>query len=651
MKKVIVNNQHERYLFLADEVVFQVLHPAITAENEADLRGRILGAIDRFLRPTPPLAADNWRYRLDPPNADTLRIVSFQPPVEPPTDTEPPTEPPNEPPDEPPNEPPTESPDEPPTDVESPPLTLSFTLSQLPAQEPKPFSLIPIKVFRSEPESPTPSTPADVLTLLNDIYTELRGQFIITGGGGDDNDKKGKDDDEEKEKDADDQEAKDPAKIGKEGDEEEKDPDKKEKDDDGGNRGDKGNGFKTIILGDEGDEIELKSISPNWLASDLHHSGNTGGPGSIPVSKPAPPHINPEFRLEGPIDSLTDYRRPGAQIAILDTAIPFEENGAANFHPDLKSLLDGDSGLEIILYKNVVPPPYGDDLDLFDPYADWEHHYEMRDHGTFIASIIRRIAPNAKIYLYEVLNKFGVGSLISIAQGVVNAVNHRGNNTVPALVLNCSFTLEDDVEDFDLKKNWPKLTELFNWDIQELLKISTREVFNWATSRPNVIVVAAAGNDGKDAAGNRYPTRNPASFEGILSVAALPKEYPTNSNGRYKPAKFSNRAHSDGSNKQAYSFATFGGDLVNPDLAAPLGGVLGVYVKGIPTQNPTDGTFIEGPNNTTGWAEWSGTSFSTPIIAGLLAAQPGDPIMTASPAGASSALTPAGENVIIVRQD
>ncbi|HET9907542.1 MAG TPA: S8/S53 family peptidase [Anaerolineales bacterium] len=554
----IGNNEHERYVFVADEVVFQVLHPPVTdRESEAAMRARIIAAIVNFLRPGGgieiglQLAENDWKNRLAPPTANS-RIVTFS------------------------------------------------SLTQLEGSER--FSLIPIKLIRPDPQS---FTQADVINLLKDIYTDLRDSFIASNGDDDNDDEDGNDDKKDN-------------REGKDDREEERDEE---------DRGNKDDRLRPIPLDDTG-EISLKSISPNWLASDLHHGGATGGPGSLPASKPAPSAVPPQFLLEGPIDSLANYRRPDAQIAILDTMQP------ANFPASVQAIFSANPSM------NVVPYIYPD-LTPLSSYAQLPHHYQMPDHGTFIASIIRAIVPTAQVYLYEVLNSYGVGCFISIAQGVVDAVIQRGTNT-PALILNCSFMLDDDLQDLDIE-----MEILKRRNIRNLLRTSMRDVFDWVTrtSNLNVVVVASAGNDSLQ--GNRKDARYPAAFNDVVSVAALPKNYPKSS-GKYRYASYSNRSHSREPNKgSAYSIATFGGELISGS-SSPREGVLGVYIGEVPTQN-SDGTFSQTPPaNVTSWAEWSGTSFSAPIISGLLAL-PHIPQVTAT-TSSDPYLTTDDGHVIRVRQ-
>ena len=544
MKKEIVNNQHEGYLFAGHEVIFQVVHQGTT--------DGIFDAINGFLNDT-QFPDDNWRKRLEQPNADS-RIITFpSPPGEPDPD------------------------------------------------QPRPFSLIPLTILGHDPRDPTPD---DVLNLLNEAYTELEGRFFEQGGGD---------------------------VILLQADEE-------------------GEEAKTIDLGGG---YELKSISPNWLASNLHHTGNTGGPGSLPAERTEIEEDSHQFRLKGqepPHVSLLRYKSPAAeegkvQVAILDTARPLTD-----FDTFPSRIKDMFIGVEVVPYLDPQ------ELSDFDPYATWPHHYEMRDHGTFIASIVRAIASDAKVYLHEVLNSFGVGSLKSIAQGLTDAAGQD-----KPLVINCSFLLAQDLEALKEKLKDLNALLLLKPRIQALMRLPLQDVFRTTTLIPDVIVVAAAGNDNDSSPVNRPGPRFPAAYDRVLSVAALPKGNPrhpqsnTPNSRKYKTAAYSNLAHSSGSSKEAYSFATFGGDLVNGS-SRPSHGVLGVYIGGIPTQNP-DGTLNPGPANTTGWAEWSGTSFAAPIISALLAAKeselecdnPNIPLSD-PPDPARPYRTVDDENVILIRQ-
>lgn len=471
--------------------------------------------------------------------------------------------------------------DKPPADSDwrlrlHPPTDISRIIMFPPAEESEPFSLVPLKLKGHIKEDRTPN---DVLNLLNDAYTELGGSFI------------------------------DPELDGEER-------------------------FKTISLDKNDPEFpfRLKSISPDWLASDLHHGGATGGPGSLPARKPAPTGTQQRFQLKGnnALNGLLSFRRPGAEVAILDTIRPLTE-----FPSHLNAIFTN---------MDVIRHIHRDDLDeevwnSLGSYTQAPYHYLMPDHGPFIASIVRFISPSVKIRLYEALTQFGIGSFVSIAQGVLDAVNQRSDSNIP-LVINCSFMLDHNISDLTTK-----MKTLREPDNITLLEMSMKDVFDWATDKnPNITVVASAGN-----AAQTFP-RYPAAFEHVLSVAALPKGNPKDSAGNYERATYSNRAHSNSSSKdRAYSFATFGGGLVQGSLS-PTGGILGVYIGVFPTQD-ADGTFSQnGSGNPTGYGQWSGTSFATPVITGLIVAQNNELVTIATTTVPALPQTDIGENAILVQQ-
>ncbi|HSL45682.1 MAG TPA: S8/S53 family peptidase [Anaerolineales bacterium] len=369
--------------------------------------------------------------------------------------------------------------------------------------------------------------------------------------------------------------------------------------------------YTPLILDSSDPGIQLKSISPNFLVGSMYHPRPTGGPGSLPVSKPAPSLPQRKFKLKGhgTMDSLLPFRQPGAPVVILDTAQALDD-----FPAEIKDIFVADPAMEVFLY------PDQPELNGLARYGQPPDHYDMNDHGTFIASIIRTITPSTKIYLYQVLNRFGEGSLTAISYGLVAAINQRGEEATP-LIFNCSFGVED------ILPHRPQLPALSEPSTQVLIFTCINDAFGWATTHLNVKVVASAGNDAKEGEaenGTQPDPRSPAKLDHILSVAALPKgpvRDPARGN-RYRPASYSNRAHALGSAKDmTYSFATLGGERRKNRPYRSIGGPLGVYIGVIPKVK-RDGTFLQDdPPNPTGWARWSGTSFAAPVITALLAAQ------------------------------
>ncbi len=552
--------EHKRYYFAANEVVFQITHPATTTPAE------IVTAMQSFLKSQGNVSQQgnfsqqvqvgvgnispgnsNWRNRLKPPTLENSRIITF-----------------------------------PSLDGE----TFSLVTISL-----APFSLIPIRLGGHRKKD---LRPKDVIRVLNGAYAELPNGSLVIGEG-----------------------------------------------------------------------ISLQSISPNWFAKNLHHGGPTGGPGSWPLDVPALQQPGTgtssqiserEFRLAGPMESLKPHkdRIPNGEVhvAILDT-IPTK-----NLEQAAQGLINSSADPLIqYLFNSLDIHPYSNPAELtgLNGYTSPPYHYEMPDHGTFIAGIIHTIAPKATLHLYEVLNSFGLGTLTSMAQGLIDAVNdHKSRGNFP-LMVHCSFML--DLVTQNGVSNLNQELNLTDPKISGSLTKSTLGVLTWVTSLKNVVVVAAAGNDAGQ--GVRPYASYPAAFRGVVGVGALPKEYPTStypSGQYYIPASYSNFSYDPQNKLPGDGFMTFGGEL---DMPRPINGVptstkgvLGVYVgKLVKNSANANVNNLQLSPSSIGWARWAGTSFAAPIITGLLAAQPGDAsISTIPPAPAVQPFTAEGENVIIVNQ-
>lgn len=106
-----------------------------------------------------------------------------------------------------------------------------------------------------------------------------------------------------------------------------------------------------------------------------------------------------------------------------------------------------------------------------------------RGHGTFVAGVIRRAAPDAKIMPVRVLNDDGRGSTAQVAEGIRWAVKHGAD------VINMSLHTPADTR-------------------------VLREAVAYALGK-GVVLVAAYGNEGQN-----NPTAFPADYPGVISVMA-----------------------------------------------------------------------------------------------------------------------------------
>ncbi len=196
-----------------------------------------------------------------------------------------------------------------------------------------------------------------------------------------------------------------------------------------------------------------------------------------------------------------------------------------------------------------------DDTDQPDEDSD-ERIDPAAGHGTFIAGVIERLAPAAEVTVDRVLSTYGAGDDAEIAK-IINAIPDKD---LPD-ILNCSFSgyTEDDQPPMAITAALQRVSAL------------------------GTVVVASAGNS------SMCRKAWPAAQAETVSVGAL---------GPLGPAYFTNfgpwvRACAPGVDIISRFFVPKGGDT---------------------DTLPTDGQDA----HFDGWAAWSGTSFSAPIVIGAL---------------------------------
>jgi hypothetical protein len=240
--------------------------------------------------------------------------------------------------------------------------------------------------------------------------------------------------------------------------------------------------------------------------------------------------------------------------------------------------------------------------------------------------------------LVRVLNNFGVGSLHSLVIALLGLLQARPPDE--RLVINLSlgmlpaleqiafiwFGLPIDglpgcpedaslqfLDDRTLSTNELRdMVERNDADIQhvvERLHAPVRRLMELLQAH-NCLVVAAAGNDSLFRGIERSPRwgpRIPAVYDSVLGVAA-------DTIRPALPARYSNRGEVT-TTLIRDAVATLGGDVASDGLT-PSSGVIGVYSAArFPPLLPPAPQAV----NETGWAEWSGTSFATPIMSGVAA--------------------------------
>jgi hypothetical protein len=412
---------------------------------------------------------------------------------------------------------------------------------------------------------------------------------------------------------------------------------------------------------------KLQVVSPNWLASSSKDSvpGGTGGPGAKPTAADGPAQTEEyRFNFDDLPQEIHDYfetgkRGDGVVVAILDTAPKKSVDEIRKIwvtdrpddpHPIIGRLLDPDNPLLTIHFDPNVDLPTPNIEPEKYIQADG-HDYEMTDHGLFVAGVINSLASEAQLHLYQVLNRYGVGDLLSIAQHLSDAyTSFAGGPLVfslsltfgPPIVKDHSKDDQDDDMGRSLLSSEDDEPEDPWFGRRDLV---ARRICDLAYATGSRVIAAAGNNHKKNTV--RPQACYPAALDSVLGVGALPKgKKPQDSNKKLKAASYSNLSD----RPEGTGITTLGGEKGKGK------GVLGIYIEGFPRdENPADGNPETDPSKN-GWGWWAGTSFATPVISGITAVvlsnMPGSTTEQAIKKlfDAQSYLTDANEDVLFVTQ-
>ena len=266
--------------------------------------------------------------------------------------------------------------------------------------------------------------------------------------------------------------------------------------------------------------------------------------------------------------------RPAAEPYV---TIATNRLAAANRAPKGASVVVLDTGLATTTFRPAAVTAMGALVsssgvgDGDRPDGDHDHELDpAAGHGTFIAGLIEQVAPGTKVAVHRVLHAQGDGDEVTIAKGIYALPKPPAKGAI----LNLSFGG-------------------YVMDHPGVLASAVAEA-----QHRGYVVVASAGNDGT------CQPSFPAAFPDVVSVGAV---------GPDGPAPFTNygswvRACAPGVDLVSTFFQGWNGDL--------------------PASGGTD------PDDFDGWACWSGTSFSAPLVAAALARE-----MTVNKCSAQDAVT------------
>jgi len=381
-----------------------------------------------------------------------------------------------------------------------------------------------------------------------------------------------------------------------------------------------------------GQSWSVRSIAPNWLTAAAPFSCGSPAGLPLPASPSQPPHVT--FSDPRLLTALRRRRRGQVIVAVLDTCPEQKTVDAAAGRFGSNTLLKSVQSTVKMNDPALVPDAYFGHLADCLPRMQWNmqagpaqqhpEQFQIADHGLFALGLVSDIVgKDTQLHLIRVLNEYGIGDVLAINHALAALPRALLGSDQPApdgprLIVNLSLGTELPIPARLLERWLPNLSrdaERLRNNLPEVCALldqihgSISDVMSWLAER-GVMVVAAAGNDAlrRDVTpGEPPPPRHPARYDDVLGVAAMRRDL-------HSAAVYSNRGDTVVQTGSGH-IATFGGNVKaapRDDASAttdPDDSVIGIFSGGLPG----------GASNSSGWAKWSGTSFSTPIIAGVAA--------------------------------
>ena len=391
--------------------------------------------------------------------------------------------------------------------------------------------------------------------------------------------------------------------------------------------------------------IPIVAAAPNWMSGGTPITKNCPADPPIPLTGTNAKFSNWKFRLPELSPTMQDLTGKGVTVFVLDT-IPTAEHirkaaklaGGKNvLLKRIKAAMDSASPSFVVQY-NRMPARLAPNIQAGKDLDGEIYGFKMRDHGLFVAGIIRDLVPEAKIECVRVLNDSGVGDTAVLCHALHEIQDRMAQENLEQVIINLS--LEYSPSDANLPGIWFGKGNCCCYTSQDLasvigeighLRLGIHQIIQSLTSR-GAVIVAASGNESNANSHppQRYGPRYPAAFPEVISVGAVDKNGQAASYSDYPAVP-----------PQHNGIATYGGSIplpVPPALsqasepkapgaktwASVDDAVVGVYTSShypmlLAGDVPPDPDGYPAPSSSHCWAYWSGTSFATPIISALAA--------------------------------